>query len=202
MLKAFSVRSRIVTTAAVSILLLAGLATQGAMAQPKKPAPAPAAAPAATPGQDARPAAQPSGTEAPKPAGNWSSRCVSESRGGQTECVVEQNAVITNTGQLVASVTVRLPAGATEPVMMVQVPVGLFVPAGITLQIDSAKAETLPIQTCDLKGCFAAQPLTADRLNAMKGGKRLTVAFQNLGRQTISIPFVLETFADAYKKIQ
>jgi invasion protein IalB len=147
-------------------------------------------------------AAQPAAGEATKPAGTWLSRCVSDSRDAKPVCVMEQNAFITKTGQLVSAVTVRFSPGVTEPVLMVQVPVGLYVPAGISLQVDSDKARVLPIQTCDLKGCFGAEPLKAEELGRLKSGKHLTVAFQNLGRQTINIPFVLEGFDESYKKIQ
>jgi invasion protein IalB len=170
---------------------LAQAKSKPAAAAPSKPAdPAPAPTPA------------PAADQAAKPPGGWSSRCLSESRGAPPECVVEQNAFVTNTGQLVASVTIRLPADTRQPVMMVQVPVGLYVPFGITFQIDDGKPESLPIQTCDLKGCYAGAPVAADRLAALKSGKRLAIGFQNLQRQSINIPFVLQSFAETYQKVQ
>jgi invasion protein IalB len=40
--------------------------------------------------------------------------------------------------------------------MMIQLPVGLFLPGGVNFQIDDGKLQALAIQACDLKGCYAA----------------------------------------------
>jgi invasion protein IalB len=115
---------------------------------------------------------------------------------------MEQTVVLTSSGQLLASVMLRFPANTREPVLMVQVPVGLFLPAGLSLQVDENKPVTLPLQTCDLKGCYAGAPVAADFLNAMKSGKRLLVTFQNMAKENVGVPLSLENFAEAYQKTQ
>jgi invasion protein IalB len=63
--------------------------------------------------------------------------------------------VLANTGQALVSVVVRTQADKGEPVMAIRVPVGLYLPAGLGLKIDDGKPETVPLQTCDLQGCYA-----------------------------------------------
>jgi invasion protein IalB len=165
----------------------------------KSPAPAPppaAAPPAAAPAQPPAQAGQP-----PKNPG-WASRCTSESRQSPVECAMEQTVVLTSSGQLLASFVLRFPANTREPLMMVQVPVGLFLPAGLSLQVDENKPVTLALQTCDLKGCYAGAPVPADMLNAMKSGKRLLVTFQNMAKENVGVPLSLENFSEAYQKMQ
>ena len=116
--------------------------------------------------------------------------------------MVEQTAILGKTGQMLASVSVRVPPSGSQPVMMVQVPVGLFLPAGINVRIDEQPPLQLVIQTCDLKGCYAGSPVSADMLKAMKAGKQLGVEFQNLSKQAITVPLTLTQFAEAYRSIQ
>jgi len=132
----------------------------------------------------------------------WISRCASTSRKTVPQCAIEQTAVLTKTGQLMASVSVRIPANSTKPVLMIHVPVGLYLPAGISLQVDDLPQTHFTVQTCDLKGCYAGEQLSDQLLNAMKSGTKLLVIFQNLQKKSISVPLTLGDFDEAYKRIQ
>jgi invasion protein IalB len=166
-------------------------------AQPKAVKSAPAAPkPAAAPTAAAAPA---DGSAQSQPV--WTSHCASDGRQAALLCEVEQSLYMTKTGQLVASVNVKLPADTRQPVMMIQLPVGLFLPAGVNLQIDEGKLQPLAIQTCDLKGCYAATTIAPDLLGSMKSGKRLSVVFQNLNKEGVTLPFVLSGFAEGFDKI-
>jgi invasion protein IalB len=135
-------------------------------------------------------------------APEWGSRCASNNRQSAPECFMEQTAVLTKTGQLVASMTIRLPASSKQPVMMVQLPVGLYLPAGIVIKIDDGAPMRLVVQTCDLKGCYAGEQISAELLTAMKSGKQLAIVFQDLAKKDITVPLTLARFAEAYERIQ
>ena len=60
----------------------------------------------------------------------------------------------------------------------------------------------LQIQTCENRGCYAGSTIPPDLLAALKSGKQLKVSFQNLGKETITIPMPLTDFAAAYDKIK
>jgi invasion protein IalB len=171
---------------------------------PHPAAPAPAPAPKGKPGAaDAAPApaAAPAENQDVLPS-HWTSRCISEARNSNVECVVEQSAFVTKTGQLLADVTARVPADTHHPVMVIQLPVGLFLPAGVTVQVDSGKPQQITLQTCDLKGCYGAEPLADDTLAAMKSGTKLAISFQNTSKETVVIPFGLSNFSEAYQHVQ
>ncbi|HLN10623.1 MAG TPA: invasion associated locus B family protein [Xanthobacteraceae bacterium] len=176
-----------------------GLAKPQAVAAQKPPAPT-AQPPAPTP--PAPPAAAGQPPEGPKPAPGWASQCMSNARQTAVDCAVEQTAVVTSTGQLVASIVVRVPHDSRQPMMMIQVPVGLYLPAGVNIQVDDNKPMLFTLQTCDAKGCYAGAPLPQELLAAMKTGKKLAVIFQNMQKETIAVPLPLENFADSYQKIQ
>ncbi|XIA67833.1 invasion associated locus B family protein [Bradyrhizobium sp. TZ2] len=135
-------------------------------------------------------------------APGWVARCTSASRGAPLECAAEQTAVLTKTGQLIVLINVRVPGDSRTPVAIIQLPHGLNLPAGAKLQVDDGKASDLQIQTCEARGCFANTPISPDLLAGMKSGKQLKVSFQNLAKETISIPMPLADFAVAYEKIK
>jgi invasion protein IalB len=156
----------------------------------------PAAQTAATPQAEAAPA-----NGATTPPG-WAARCTSASRNAPLECAIEQTAVLSKTGQLIVLVNIRVPTDTHAPVALVQLPLGLNLPVGTKLQVDDGKAVDLQIQTCENRGCYASTPIAPELLTALKSGKQLKVSFQNLAKETITIPMPLADFAAAYDKIK
>jgi invasion protein IalB len=152
-------------------------------------APAPAAPPAAGP----TPAAPPPG---------WTVRCSSVSRDAPLECAIEQTAVLTKTGQLIVLVSIRVPGDTHTPIALVQLPLGLNLPAGAKIQVDDGKTVDLQIQTCENRGCYASTSIAPEMLTALKSGKQLKVSFQDMAKETIAIPIPLADFAAAYDKIK
>ncbi len=107
----------------------------------------------------------------------WVSKCVSESRKSPLVCSAEETLVLATTEQVVATVLVRTQSDTQEPVIMIRVPVGLYLPAGLSIQVDDGKPRPVPLQTCDLQGCYAEMQISSDLLAAPKGGKRLSITF-------------------------
>jgi invasion protein IalB len=193
-----SVKLYVVVTFALALAL--GMSSQSFAQSPKaKSAPAaqaaqaPATPAAATPQADAAPAPAPPG---------WSARCSSASRGAPLECLIEQTAVLTKTGQLIVLIDIRVPSDTHVPIAVVQLPLGLNLPAGAKLQVDDGKTTDVQIQTCEQRGCYANAPISPEMLAAMKTGKQLKVTFQNLAKEVIAIPMPLTDFAAAYDKIK
>jgi invasion protein IalB len=180
-----------------SVIMLAWATEVAAQAaSPKKGAP-PAAAQAAP-----APSATPQGeSNAPPPPG-WVARCASTSREAPLECAVEETAVLSKTGQLIVLVNIRVASDTHQPTALVQLPLGLNLPVGAKLQVDEGKTHDLQIQTCENRGCYANLPIAPDMLAALRNGKQLKVSFQNLNKETITIPMPLTDFAAAYDKIK
>jgi len=155
----------------------------------------------AAPMAQAAPAPTSENANTPAPPG-WVARCSSASRGAPLECAIEQSAVLTKTGQLIVLVNVRVPAETRVPVALVQLPLGLNLPAGAKFQVDDGKTSDLQIQTCEARGCYANLQISPDVLAALKSGKQLKVSFQNMAKETISVPMPLADFGAAYEKIK
>jgi invasion protein IalB len=181
---------------ALAVALAVTFATSGsgqAQAPKAKSAPPAQAAPSPTLTAQADAASAPPG---------WIARCTSLSRDAPLECAIEQTAVLTKTGQLIVLINIRVASDTRTPIAVIQLPLGLNLPAGAKLQVDDGKTADLQIQTCEQRGCYANTPIAADMLAAMKSGKQLKVSFQNLAKEVISIPMPLADFAAAYDKIK
>lgn len=185
-------QSRLAALATAAALL----STAAAYAQPgaKKNAVPAAAQPAPAP-------TQPQAEGAP-PQPGWIARCTSGSRDAPLECAIEQNAVLTKTGQTIVLINIRIAPDTRTPVGLLQLPLGLNIPVGAKLQVDEGKTVDLQIQTCENRGCYASTPIAPDLLASLKSGKQLKVSFQNMAKETISIPMPLNDFAAAYDKIK
>jgi invasion protein IalB len=156
---------------------------------------------AQTPPSPAAPQAEAAPANAPAPPG-WAARCTSASRDAPLECAMEQTAVLSKTGQLIVLINIRVPSDTHTPVVLVQLPLGLNLPVGAKLQVDDGKAVDLQIQTCENRGCYASTPIAPELVTALRSGKQLKLSFQNLAKETITIPMPLADFAAAYDKIK
>jgi invasion protein IalB len=187
----------VVVAAILAWVILPGYAQQPSKskAPPKSAQTAPSNPPAAAPADNAGAA------NTPPPPG-WAARCGSGSRDAPLECAIEQSAVLPRTGQLVILVNIRVPADTHTPSALIQLPLGLNLPGGAKLQVDDGTATDLQIQTCEARGCYAGTTIAPDLLAAMKSGKQLKISFQNLNKETLTVPLPLADFAAAYDKIK
>jgi invasion protein IalB len=197
-----SIRLILVATA----LVCSGLITSGHAQQPSK-SKAPAKSTQTAPNNPTPPAGAPADNNGAAPANTppppgWAARCGSASRDAPLECAIEQSAVLPRTGQLVILVNIRVPADTRTPSALIQLPLGLNLPGGAKLQVDESPATDLQIQTCEARGCYAGTAIAPDLLAAMKSGKQLKVSFQNLNKETLTVPLPLADFAAAYEKIK
>ena len=185
----------------VAILAFGSAGFSRAQQAPKSKAAPRAAQTTAAPTAPATSPAETAPANTPAPPG-WAVRCTSASREAPLECAMEQTAVLSKTGQLIVLVNIRVPSDTHTPVALVQLPLGLNLPVGAKFQVDDGKAAELQIQTCENRGCYASTPIAPELLTALRSGKQLKVSFQNLGKETITIPMPLADFAAAYDKIK
>jgi invasion protein IalB len=184
----------------IAVTAFGSIGISHAQQAPKSKAAPPAAQSPATPAAPA-PDAAPANAATPAQPG-WSARCSSASRNAPLECAIEQTAVLSKTGQLIVLVNIRVPSDTHIPVALIQLPLGLNLPVGAKLQVDDGKAIDLAIQTCENRGCYASAPIAPELLTVLRSGKQLKVSFQNLAKETITIPMPLADFAAAYDKIK
>lgn len=136
------------------------------------------------------------------PSENWGSGCTASERSAPLDCSVFQRVIDSKTGRLITMVRIRVPGDTKSPVMLVQMPLGIYLPGQIELSVDGAAMTTIGFQTCDQNGCYAGMEVAANLLNAMLKGQTLDLKIQNQARQPSSVPISLTGFAKAYGQIR
>ena len=92
--------------------------------------------------------------------------------------------------------------GAKRPVMMIQVPLGIYLPAGVTLQIGKETGKVLPLQSCNHQGCLTEYALNDGEIAALRGGADSTVTIQDLQKSPVTLTVTGLGFAEAYAKLE
>jgi invasion protein IalB len=145
--------------------------------------------------------AQQEPTSMPSDGGSgWRVECAND--GKQLDCRAINRVHQRDTQQLIVAVAVRMPPDSKKPALAIQLPLGIQVTESVTLRVDEGKTERYPIQTCTHTGCLTGASAGDALVGAMRGGRELKVAFQNLNRQTITVTMPLAGFALAHDKIK
>jgi invasion protein IalB len=130
----------------------------------------------------------------------WMVNCTSVA--GGFDCRASQTLFIKSSNTRVLTLVVRTTPGAKRPVMLIQGPLGIYLPAGITLQVGKAAAKALPVQNCDQGGCLTEYAITDEEIEAIRGGADLTVTMQDLKKTPVPLKVPSLGFAEAYAKLQ
>jgi invasion protein IalB len=154
---------------------------------PPKPAqPAPA-----SPAPNAQPAPQP----------NWSVSCTKGQAG--LDCRAIQSISLPHAGpanpQL--GVAVRVPPDTKKPQMLLLLPLGLYLPEGVSVQFGGSDAKRVPIESCDPTGCLTNYPVSEAEIGAMLKGTILTISVYDRDKQPVVIKVPPAGFGEAYAKI-
>jgi invasion protein IalB len=129
----------------------------------------------------------------------WEVICTSSPAG--LDCRAGQSlAFMGEQGRLI--VALNIPPDTKIPIMILRVPHGLYLPAGIVLQFGNDAAKRLAIESCDRNGCVANHPVTAAEIAAMLNGADLTISAQNLQKQPVTVRVSVSGFSAAYAKIK
>ncbi|HZO95203.1 MAG TPA: invasion associated locus B family protein [Candidatus Baltobacteraceae bacterium] len=134
----------------------------------------------------------------------WRYQC--DSSTGAFACQVTDVVGVRGSDAVVAAVRIRVATENKTPIVAVQVPLGIAVAHGVRAGFENGAMQTLPIFTCDRRGCFATAELGGPMLAAMRGAKSpLRIAYETLNgsnEQTISVQLGMADFPAAYDQLR
>jgi invasion protein IalB len=99
-------------------------------------------------------------------------------------------------------VTFVLSGPAQPPELQVQVPLGVYLPAGAAVQVDENPPQSLRFKACDRSGCYAQTSLSADFFAQLRKGKQFVLTFKNASKKTITVPLSLDQLDESYETAQ
>ena len=134
-------------------------------------------------------------------ASSWNINCSSSDINGSPECTMQQEIIMKNSQLPVLQLTLAQLNKEEPPHALLIVPLGIYLPGGVAIQIDDNPEKTFPVERCDPDGCHLFMSLTDSTLNQLFLGKLLTVSFFDSDRVKIKIPVNLQGFSDTYKTL-
>lgn len=124
---------------------------------------------------------------------DWQMACELSDR-GQRVCHIAQRLSLKDSGETVLIVQVGYLPGGTQPVALLQVPLGVSLPPGLMLQVDAGKIYRWPYESCDAGGCAVTVSLGDNLLKALQAGKMAYVIMAERNRQGLRVPVSLMGF--------
>jgi len=141
--------------------------------------------------------------EAEAPQGiPWDTSCTQLARADEPDCEMSQIVIVPQSRQVLLRIEIEVPGDGSGTRMVLRLPHGLYLPDGVTLDVDESAWRDTEVQTCDGQGCYAFFPLDEDGLRRLRRGNELGVSVRSLSREPMRIPVNLEGFTEAYGKIR
>jgi invasion protein IalB len=161
----------------LAVATVAIVAPLGASAQEAE---APAAAPPA------------GGPESP-----WAKLCNTDPATGKELCLTIQE-IRADTGQFIASATIRTIAGDTKKSLITAVPPGMLLQPGLRIQIDDQPQVEVKYGICFPNACYGELEVDDAFVSKLKAGGRLTLTTLNQQAKPVNFPMSLSGFTKAF----
>ena len=136
--------------------------------------------------------------------GDWRAECLKPTTGKkqQPSCHVFQNLLGKESGKRVLHMAIGPIPGKKTLALIITTPLGILLPAGLTLRIDGKDPKRIPMQACFQKGCQAIFPLQSAWQKKLMGGNKAEVIFYNIQNKPISIQISLKGITAAVTALQ
>jgi invasion protein IalB len=114
-------------------------------------------------------------------------------------CDAVQMLINPQTKQRVLSLSTAYDAAKSRHVVRILLPLGVWLPSGVTIVAGETKLERVAVKRCEAFGCVVEGPLDAKLLEAMrKGGEAKLVVFDQ-NQKPLDLKYSLAGFAEAEK---
>jgi len=127
----------------------------------------------------------------------WVKICNTDPNAQKEVCLITQE-LRTETGQFLASVAIRETPGEERRALLVSVPVGMLIRAGVQLQVDGAEPQEAEYTICFPNACYAERTIDSAYINKLKAGGTLQLTTVNQQAQPVRFDLTLIGFTATY----
>ncbi len=128
---------------------------------------------------------------------DWRLRCEKQNDESPERCFIMQTAKTQKDNRDVLRVGVRYPDPGKPAMVFLTLPLGVYLPSGLLLQIDDGETLRIPVEICLPNGCHTRMALEGELLKNLKSGQQAKLAFQDSQQQQITVPVSLAGFTAA-----
>jgi invasion protein IalB len=130
------------------------------------------------------------------PDSPWAKLCNTDSSTGKELCLTIQE-IRADTGQFIASATIRTIAGETKKSLITAVPPGMLLQPGLRVQIDDAQQVEVKYGICFPNACYGELEVDDAFITKLKAGSKLTLTTLNQQAKPVNFPMTLAGFTKA-----
>ena len=112
-----------------------------------------------------------------------------------------QEILLKKDGLPVLQFSIGLPEAGQDPIVLITLPLGIYLPTGVSLMIDEQEKVNFPVERCDPDGCHMLVTLTDGRIDTLKNARQLKVFFNDSESSPIVITLSLYGFKEAFRKV-
>ncbi len=128
---------------------------------------------------------------------SWAKLCNADPTTGKQLCLTIQE-IRADTGQFIASATVRTIEGDAKKSLITAVPPGMLLQPGLRIQIDDGEQREVKYGICFPNACYGELEINDEFITALKGGGKLTLTTLNQQAKPVNFPMTLAGFTKAY----
>jgi len=131
---------------------------------------------------------------------SWTLKCFKQEKSTPSNCLLMQTIVLKETNSRLLQMAID--KQEKQVAGRLTVPLGVFLPNGLTLQIDKGEKTSFPLLHCDQQGCHTTIRLNKDLIAGLKAGKQLTVTFSDMTQRSIGVPVSLQGFTLGFNHLK
>jgi len=136
-----------------------------------------------------------------KTFGDWKIRCNSAT-GAPSKCQMFQNVAVKESGRTIMQMIVGYIDDVPSPVGVITLPLGVYLPMGLTIQIDKGQTYKMGFENCSANGCRVRFSIEDALLGTFKSGNTANVTSYNMARKPVLIPISLKGFTAALGQLR
>jgi len=133
----------------------------------------------------------------PTPESPWAKLCNADPATGKELCLTIQE-IRADTGQFIASATIRTIAGDAKKSLITAVPPGMLLQPGLRVQIDDGQPVDVKYGICFPNACYAELEVNDEFVSKLKAGGKLIITTLNQQAKPVNFPMSLAGFTKAY----
>ncbi|NKB75881.1 MAG: hypothetical protein GKR96_02275 [Gammaproteobacteria bacterium] len=125
---------------------------------------------------------------------DWTVQCTVTDGTQKTICVLFYRVLLDNGYPLLVFQVTKSPEVDDRFIGVFDVPLGVYLPTGVTMTIDNAESIQLSFERCDQNGCYAGTSLSEEIVQSLKKGQQAKVTFIDIANQKITATVSLDGF--------
>jgi len=144
----------------------------------------------------------PASAQTEKKYQDWIYRCEPAQDDVPERCFIVQTIKDTESDRDLAQMAIGYVPDQTDPVAIISLPLGIYLPPGIGLKVDEGEPVRVPVEVCDGGGCRTGITLKDPLRASMKKGVTALILVQDGSRQSAGLPISLKGFTAALNALQ